>query len=151
LNLREEVIKDIDDRRVKGNDQSPGDQTDRVEKVHHLKGHEACSKRKNKNTVAKPSEGLITKTLGPLLFSEENSVEKIDGSAHGAEPSTKKIAENENQEKHSEGRKHSQNDLLLREDRNNPDEGIESKVEVNRDLQLKGKSSLDDQIEEEEE
>ena len=129
LNLWDKMIKDKNDRRVKGDNQCPGDQADRVEEVHHLKSHEACCKRKDKHTVAKPSQSLIIKTFGPFLFSEEDSVEKIDGSAHGAEPSTEEISEDENEEEYSEGRKHSQNDLLLREDRNDPDKGIESKVE----------------------
>jgi hypothetical protein len=42
LNLGKEVIKNEDDRRINGDDESSGDETDRVEKVHHLKGHEAC-------------------------------------------------------------------------------------------------------------
>jgi hypothetical protein len=69
---------------------------------------------------------LIIKTLGPFPLPEENSVEKVYGRAHGAEPSAKKIAENQNEEEDAEGREHSQDDPFFREDRNDSDEGIES-------------------------
>jgi hypothetical protein len=150
LNLGEKVIKNEDGRRIESDDKGSGDQADRVEDIHHLKGHHARHKRKQKNPVPKPSEGLIVKALKSLLFFEENSVEKIDGGTHGAEPSTKEIAKNKNDEEHAEGRKHSQDDLFFREERNDPDKGIEPKVEVHRDFQLKGKSGLDDEIEKEE-
>jgi len=151
LNLWEKMIKDEDDRRVKGNDQSPGDQTDWIEEVHDLKGHEACGKGEDKHTIAKPSEGLITKTFRSFLLSEENSVEKIDGSPHRTEPPAKKVAEDENEQEHPKGGKHSQDHFLLREDGDNPDKGVESEIEVNRDLHLKRKSRLDDEIEKEDE
>jgi hypothetical protein len=151
LNLGNEGIKDKDSRRIKSNHKGPGDKTDRVKDVHHLKGHHACHKRKDKNSVPEPSERLIIGLLRPFSLPEENPVEKIDGRPHRAKPSTKEIAKNKNGEEHSEGRKHSQDDLFLREDRDDPDERIESKVEVYRDLQLKGKSRLNDEIEKEEE
>ena len=108
MNLGDEGIKDKDSRRVKGNHKGPGDQTDRVKDVHHLKGHHACHKRKDKNSVPEPSERLIIGLLRPFSLPEENPVEKVDGGAHGAEPSTEEIAEDENEQEHSEGRKHSQ-------------------------------------------
>jgi hypothetical protein len=144
------VIKNKDGRRIECDDQGSSDQADRVENIHHLKGHQACHKRKHKNPVAEPSEGLIVKALRPLLFSEENSVEKIDGGAHGAEPSAKEIAKNNNDEEHPEGRKHPQDNFFLRQKRNDPDKGIKAKVEVHRDFQLKGESGLNDEIEKEE-
>ncbi len=150
MNLGDERIKDEDGRRIERNDQGAGDEADGVENVHHLKGHQACHKRKDKNSVAEPSEGLIVNALRPLLFPEENSVEKIDGGAHGAEPSAKEISKNKNDDEHSEGRKHPQDNLFLRQKSNDPDKGIEPKVEVHRDFQLKGKSGLEDEIEKEE-
>jgi hypothetical protein len=150
LDLGEKVIKDEDGRRVECDHQRAGDEADGVENVHDLKGHQACYKRKHKNSVAEPSEGLIAKAFRPLFFSEENSVKKIDGGAHGADPSAKEISKNKNDDEHSEGRKHPQDDLFLREKCDDPDEGIEPKVEVHRDFQLKGKCGLDDEIEKEE-
>jgi hypothetical protein len=150
LNLGEKVIKNKDSRGIECDDQGAGDEADGVENVHDLKSHHARHKRKHKNTVPEPSEGLIVKALKSLLFSEENSVEKIDGGTHGAEPSTKEIAKNENAKEHPEGRKHSQDNFLLGEKCNDPDKGIEPKVEVHRNFQFKGKGSLDDEIEEEE-
>ena len=150
MNLRDEVIKDKDGGGVECDDKGASDEADGVENIHDLKGHQACHKGKDKNSVAEPPEGLIVKALRPLLFSEENSIEKIDGGAHGAEPSTKEIAKNKNDEEDSEGRKHSHDDLFLREERNDPDKRIKAKVEVHRDFQFKGKSSLDDEIEKEE-
>jgi hypothetical protein len=150
LNLGEEVIKDKDGRRIKGDDKGSSDEADGIENIHHLKGHQACHKRKDKNSVPEPSQRLVTGLLGSFSLPEKNPVEKIDGGAHGAEPSTKEIAKNKNDEEHSEGRKHSQDDLFLREDRNDPDKGINAKVEVHRDFQFKGESRLDDEIEKEE-
>jgi hypothetical protein len=145
------MIKDVDERRVKGNDQSSRNQTDRVEEVHDLKGHETCCKGEDKHAVAKSPEGLITKAFRPFLLSEENPVEKIDGGTHRAEPSAKKVAEDENEQEHPKGRKHSQDHFLLGEDGDNPDKRVESEIEVNRDLQLKRKSRLDDEVEKEDE
>jgi hypothetical protein len=145
------MVKNVDERRVKGNDQSSRDQTDRVEEVHDLKGHEACCKGEDKHAVAKSPEGLITKAFRSFLLSEENSVEKIDGSPHRTEPPAKKVAEDENEQEHPKSRKHSQDDLLLCEDGDNPDKGVKPKIEVNRDLYLKRKSCLDDEVEKEDE
>jgi hypothetical protein len=150
LSLGDESVEDKDRRRIECNDKGAGNEADGVQNIHHLKGHQACHKRKHKNSVAESSEGLIVNALKSLLFSEENSVEKIDGGAHGAEPSTEEIAKNKNDEEHPEGRKHSQDDLLLRQKSNDPDKGIKAKVEVHRDFQLKGKSGLEDEIEKEE-
>jgi hypothetical protein len=150
LNFRNERIEDKDGRRVKSNHERSGEEADRIEEVHHLEGHQTRHKRKNKNSIAEPSEGLVIQAFGPLPLSEENSVKKIDGGAHGAEPSAEEIAKNENGEEHSKGRKHSQNDLFLRKDRDDPDEGIKAKVEVHRNFKLKGKSGLDNEIEKEE-
>jgi hypothetical protein len=62
----------------------------------------------------------------------------------------KKLPKNTHDEEYPEGRKHSQDDLLLRKKRNDRDKGIQAKVEVHRDFQLKGKSGLDDEKEKEE-
>jgi hypothetical protein len=94
---------------------------------------------------------LITKAFRSFLFSEENSVEKIDGGAHRTKPPAKKVAEDENEQEHPKGGKHSQDDFFLREDGDNPDKGVKPKIEVNRDLYLKRKSCLDDEVEKEDE
>jgi hypothetical protein len=150
LKLGEKVVIYKDDRRIECDDQGSSDEADRVENVHDLKGHHARHKRKHKNSVAEPSEGLIAKAFESFLFSEENPVEKIDGGAHGAEPSAKEISKNKNDDDHSEGRKHPQDNLFLRQKRNDPDKRIQTKVQVYRDFQLKRKSGLDDKIEKEE-
>ena len=150
MNLGDEGIKDKDSRRIERDDKGSSDEADGVENVHHLEGHHACHKGKDKNSVPEPSQRLVMRLLGPFSLPEENPVEKINGGAHGTEPSTKEIAKSKNNEEHSEGREHSQDDLFLREDRDDPDERIEPKVEVYRDLQLKGKSRPEDEIEKEE-
>jgi hypothetical protein len=149
LNLGQEVVEDEDGGRVNGDDQRPGDQADGVEEIHDLKGHETCYHGKDKDTIAEPSKWLIAKTLGPLLFPEENSIEEIDRTPHGAEPSTKEIAKDENEKEHPEAREHPQNELLLCEDRDDSDEGIEPKVEIDGDLHLEWKGGPKDQIEKE--
>ena len=66
MNLGNEGIKDKDGRRIKCDDKGSGDEADGIENIHHLKGHQACHKRKDKNSVAEPSEGLIIKLLRPF-------------------------------------------------------------------------------------
>jgi hypothetical protein len=144
------MIKNKDGRRIEGDDQCPGNQTDGINQVHHLPSHEACSPRKEKNPVTESPEPLIVKSFRPFFFTEENFLEKINGGAHRAEPSAEEIPKDNNEEKHPKCRKHPKNDSLLREDGDDTDEGIESKVEINRDLQFKGKSGFEDQIEKEE-
>jgi hypothetical protein len=152
------MVEDEDGRRVKGDDQCPGDQTDGVQEVHHLKGHQAGYNGKDEDTVTESSQRLVIGipggtfggtfwgTFGPFLFSEENSIEEIDRSPHGAEPTTEEIAEEENEEENPESRKHSKDDLFLCEDRDDPDEWIEPKVEINRNFHFKGKSRAKDEI-----
>jgi hypothetical protein len=147
----QEVVIDEDSGREKGNDQCPGDQADGVEEIHHLPGHETRDHGKDKDPVAKPPERLIAQSPGPFLFPEKNSVEEIDRSAHRAEPTTEKITKDENEEEHPEGREHPHDDLFLRKNRDDPDEGIESKIEINRYLQFKGEGGSNDQIEKEKE
>ena len=149
MNLGKEVIKNEDDRRIKGDDEGSGDETDRVDKVHHLKGHKACGERKKKKTVGKFPERLVIKTLSPFPLPEENSVKKVNGCAHRAEPSAKEVAENQNEEKDTKGREHSQNEPFFRENRNDSDEGIESQIEIDRNFRLKRKGSSKDEIEKE--
>jgi len=144
LNPGEEVVEDKDDRRVRGDDQCSSDQTDWIENVHHLPGHEARCNGKDKDTITKPSERLITKIFGPFLFPEEDSIKEIDRCPHGAEPTTEKISKDKNEEKHSKSRKHPQDDPLLRKDGDHSDEGIESEVEINRNLQFERKGSTND-------
>ena len=148
--MRDDGVKDKDGRWKECDDKGSGDEADGIENVHHLKGHQACHKRKNEDSVPEPSEGLIIRLFGPFSLPEENSIEKVDGLAHGAEPSAEKIAENNDGEEHSDGRKHPQDDLFLRQDRNDPDKRIKPKVEVYRDFQFERKSRPNDEIEKEE-
>ena len=141
------MIENKDSGRIKRDDQRAGDETDRVKKVHHLKCHEACYHGKNKDAISKSSERLIVKTFGPLVFPEENSIEEVDGSPHGAEPTAEEIAKDKNEEQYPEARQHPQDDLFLGENRDDSDERIESKVEINRDSQFEWKSGLNDQVE----
>jgi hypothetical protein len=134
LDFGDKGIKDKNGRGIECDDKGSGDEADGIENIHHLKSHQACHKRKEKNSVTEPSEGLIAKALRPLLFSEEHSIKKVDGLAHGAEPSTKEITKNKNNEEHSDGRKHPQNDLFLRQNRNDPNKRVKPKVEVYRDF-----------------
>ncbi len=138
------MIEDKDDGRVKSDDQGPGDQTDRIEEVHHLKSHQSCCKGEDKHTIAKSSEGLVTKTLGRFPFPEKNPVEKIDGRAHRAEPSAEEIPEDENEEEHPDGRQHPQNEIFLGQDGDDGDKGIEPEVEIHRDFYFKRECGLDD-------
>jgi hypothetical protein len=107
LNLGDEGIKNKDSRRIECDDKGSSDEADGVENVHHLKGHHACHKGKDKNSVPELSQRLVIGLLGPFSLPEENPVEKINGGAHRAKPSTKEIAKNNNNEEHSEGREHS--------------------------------------------
>ena len=113
LNLREKMIKDIDRRRVKGDNQGPRKQTDGIEKIHHLESHEARNDGENKDPVAKPSERLIVKRFGPFFFPEEQSVEEVDDRSHGAEPPTEEVTEDHDKEEHPEGGKHPFNNPLV--------------------------------------
>lgn len=141
------MIKDQDSRRIKGNDQCPGDQADRVEEIHDLESHQTSGQGEDKDAVTEPSQGPVIKSLRPLLFSEENSIEEVNRRAHGTEPSAEEVPEDGHEKKDSKSRKHSQNDLFLSEDRDRGDEGIEPKIEVNRYLQFKRESGLNDEVE----
>ena len=151
LNLREKMIKDIDRRRVKGDNQGPCKQTDGIEKVHHLESHEARNDGEDEDSVAKPPEGLIVERFSPLLFPEEESIEEVDDRHHGAEPSAEEVSEDHHKEEHPEGRKHPKDHIFLSQYRNDSNEGIESKIEIDRNPYLHRKSGLDDQIEKKEE
>lgn len=151
LNLREKMIKDIDRRRVKGDNQGPCEQTDGIEKIHHLESHEARNDGENEEAVAKPSERLIVERFSASLFPEEESIEEVDDRSHGAEPPAEEVTEDHDKEEHPEGGKHPQDHIFLRQYRNDSNEGIESKIEINRNLYLHRKSGLDDQIEKKEE
>ncbi len=147
--LGQEVVKDEDGGRIKGDNKCPGDQTNRIEEIQQLPGHESCNNGKEKDAVAQSSEGLIIKPLGSFLFPKEDSIKEVDRCTHRAEPTAEEIAKDHHKKEHSEGREHSQDDTLLCEDCNDSDEGIESKVEIHRDLQFEGESCLEDQIEKE--
>jgi hypothetical protein len=114
LNLGDEGIKNKDGRRIKCNNKGSSDEADGIEDIHHLKGHQACHKREEKNSIPELSERLIIRILGSFSLLEENPVEKIDRGAHGAKPATKEIAKDKNNKEHSESRKHSQDEFFLR-------------------------------------
>jgi hypothetical protein len=59
LYLRQNVIKDEDDGRIKGDDKCPGDQTDRIEYIKQLPCHESCDNGKEKDAIAQSSERPI--------------------------------------------------------------------------------------------
>ena len=145
------MVEDKDERRVEGDDQCSSDQTDWIENIHHLPGHKASCDGEDKDTVTEPSERLITKIFGPFLFAKEDSIEEIDRRPHGVEPSTEEIAKDENEKKNSKSREHPRDDSLFRKDCDHPDKGIEPKVEINRNLELEGKGSVNNKIEEEDE
>jgi hypothetical protein len=142
------MIVNVDSGRIKRDHHGPGDQADGIEEIHDLKCHQACDQSEDEDPVTKPSEGSIVKGFGSLFFPEENTIEKIDRRPHGTEPATEEIAKDENQQKDSQGWQHPQDNLFLREERNDPDKRVEAKVEVYRNLQLKGKRRLNDQVEE---
>lgn len=116
LNLREKMIKDIDRRRVKGDNQGPCEQTDGIEKIHHLESHEARNDGENKEAVAKPSERLIVKRFGPFFFPEEESIKEVDNRSHGAEPAAEEVTEDHDKEEHPEGGKHSLDNPFVSKD-----------------------------------
>jgi hypothetical protein len=145
------MVIDKDGRRVKGDHQGTGDETDRVKKVHHLPGQETGCDGKEENPVAESPERRIVRSLRALPFPEENSIEEIDGRSHGAEPSTEEIAKEEDDQEHAEGRKHSQNEIFLGQEGNDSDEGIEPEIEVDRNDPFEGEGRPNDQIEKEEE
>ena len=90
---------------------------------------------------------MIIKSLGPLPFSEENSIEEVDGAAHGAEPSTEEISKDHHEKEHAKAWEHPEDDILLGQNRDESDEGVETEVEINRELQFKGKCGFKNQIE----
>jgi hypothetical protein len=93
---------------------------------------------------------LILQLLSSFLFPEEDPIEEVDRCTHRTEPATEKIAKDHYKKEHPKGREHSQDEPLLREDGNDPDEGIEPEIEIYRNLQFKGEGGLEDQIEKEE-
>jgi hypothetical protein len=106
LNLRKQMIKDEDGRRIKGDDQGSCDQADGIENIHHLESHQPCNDREEKDPIAKSSERLIVKWFGPSLFPEEEAVEEVDDRTHGAEPSAEEVSKNDNKKKHSKRREY---------------------------------------------
>ncbi len=134
LNLRQEFIEDKYRRGVKRDDQRPCDETDGIEKIHHLKGREACDDGKEKDPIAQSSERLIIKPFRSFLFTEEDSVEEVDCCTHRAEPTAEEIAKDHHQKENSERWEHPQDNILLGENRDDPDEGVETKIKIHRDL-----------------
>jgi len=128
------MIKDVDCRRVKGDNQGPRKQTDGIEKIHHLKGHEACDDGKEKDTITESSERLIIKPFRSFLFTEEDSIEEVDRCTHRTEPTAEEIAKDHHQKENSERWEHPQDNILLGENRDDPDEGVETKIKIHRDL-----------------
>jgi hypothetical protein len=143
------MIENQNSRGIKGDDQCPRDQADWVEEIHDLESHQTSGQGEDKDAVTEPSQGLVIKSLHPLFFPEENSIEEVDRRAHGAEPPAEEVSEEDHEKKDSKSWKHPQNDLFLSEDRDHGDEGIEPKIEVNRYLQFKRESGLNDEVEKE--
>ena len=143
------MIEDQNHRRIKGNDQCPGDQADRVEEIHDLESHQTSGQGEDKDAVTEPSQGLVIKSLHPLLFSEEDSIEEVNRRAHGTEPPAEEVSEDDHEKEDSKSWKHPQNDLSLSEDRDRGDKRIEPKIEVNRYLQLQRESGLNNEVEKE--
>jgi hypothetical protein len=143
------MVEDENRRRVKGDDERSGDQADGIEEVHHLKCHESCDNRKEKDTITESPEGLIIKTFRPLLLPEENSIEEVDRGTHGAKPSTKEVSKDHHEKKDTKSWKHPEDDVLLGKKGDDPNEGVETKVEIDRNLQLKRKGGFKNQIEKE--
>jgi hypothetical protein len=148
FNRVQDMVVNIDGRRIESDYHGPGDQTDRVKKIHHLKCHNACCQSENEDPVTEPAEGPVVKGLRPFSFPEEDAIEEIDRSPHGAEPPTEEIAEDEDKQEKPEGRPHPPDDLFLGEEGNDPNERIGTKVEIDRNLQLKRKGRMEDQVEE---
>ena len=149
--LREKMVVHINGWRIKGNHHRPGNKADGIQKIHHLKGHQPSADRKNEDTVTEPPQGPIVKRLFLFLFLKEDSIEEIDCSPHGAKPSTEEITEDEDEKKDPKGGQHPPDNLFLRKEGYDSNERIESQVEIDRNLQFEGKSSLNDQIKKEEE
>ena len=63
LNRRQKMVVRIDRRGIKGDHHGSGDETDRVQKIHHLKGHQPCGEGENENSVTKLSQRPIVKRL----------------------------------------------------------------------------------------
>jgi hypothetical protein len=143
------MIENQNRRRIKGNDQCPGDQADRVEEIHDLESHQTGGQGEDKDPVTEPSQGLLIKSLHPLFFPKENSIEEVDRRAHWAEPSAEEVSEDDHEKKDSKGRKHPKNDPFLGKDRDRRHERIEPKIEVNRYLQFQRESGLNDKVEKE--
>jgi hypothetical protein len=95
------MIENKNSRRIKGNDQCPGDQADRVEEIHDLESHQTSGQGEDKDAVTEPSQGPVIKSLRPLLFSEENSIEEVNRRAHGTEPSAEEVSEDGHEKKDS--------------------------------------------------
>lgn len=149
LNFRDQVVEHIDGGRIKGNNEGSREEADWIEKIEQLPCHEARGQGKEKNSVAEPPQGLLVEPLRPLLLSEKDPIKEIDSGSHRAEPPTEEIAKNGDEEKNSEGREHAKDELLLSEKSDNGDEGIESQIEINRNLQLEREGGPNDQVEEE--
>lgn len=146
MDPRQKMVEDEDGRRIKGDDHGSDDQADGIDKVHHLKSHESRNDGKDKDTVAESPERLIVELFGPSLFPKEDTVEKIDDSPHRAEPSAEEVAEDDHKEKYPEGGKHPHDDILLGENRDDTDKGVQTEVEINGDLQSKGEGGFENKI-----
>jgi hypothetical protein len=145
----DQTIEDEDGRGVNGDDQCSGDQADGIEQVEQLPGHRSRSQGEEEDPIAKPSERLVVESLWPLLFPEEKAVEEIEGGAHGAKPSAKEIAEDDDEKEDPKGRKHLFDNPLARKQGNHSDEGVKAKVKVDRDLHVERKGRMDDEVNQE--
>jgi hypothetical protein len=77
---------------------------------------------------------LIIKSFGSFLLTEEDSIEEVNRCTHRTEPTAEEIAEDHHQKENSERWEHPQDNILLGEDGDDPDEGVETKIKIHRDL-----------------
>jgi hypothetical protein len=69
-------------------------------------------------------------------------IEEVDRRPHRTEPTAEEIAKDHHEKENSKGWKHPQNDIFLGKNRDDPDEGIEAKVKIYRNLQFEGESGM---------
>jgi hypothetical protein len=142
------MIVSVDERRIQGDHDGPGDEADGIQKIHHLKSHQPRDDCDDEYSVTELSQGLVIKRFRPLLFPKQDPIEEIDCGPHRAKPPAEKIAEDKNEQEGTEGREHPADDPLLSEEGDDPDKRIEPEIKIDRDLQFERKSGMKNQINE---
>ncbi len=148
LNLGQQVIVNINRGRVKSDHHCAGDQADGVDKIQNLKGHETRDQGKNEDPIAHPAKRSVVDRFWAFLFAEDKSIEEIDCCPHWAKTRAEKIAEDEDKEKDRERWNHLPDHLFLCKERNDSDERIKTKVQVDRDSYLQRKGRVEDKVQE---